>query len=203
ALGALAPALLAAGLALAALLSPGLPGLGTLGQLFTGFARTGLLMFGGGYTAVPLFQQLAVEQHGWIDPAGLAEAIALSQLTPGPILTSAGYIGQTVAGLAGNASALAGMFLPMAIIAVLLLRSLENLAGTWWMAGFLHGVRPAALAAIAAGGLLLLAALPDPARSLPVAAGALYLLLGRGLPTYWLIPLAGGVGLLLAGLTGT
>lgn len=195
-LGAAAwPLLAAASVAMTALLSPQWPGLDTLGQLFTGFARTSLLMFGGGYTAVPLFQHLAVEQHGWISLTGLANAIALSQLTPGPILTSAGFIGQQAAGLAGNALALAGMFLPMALISLLTLRALEALTQSWWMPGFLRGVRPAALAVIAATGLLLLTRMTEPALSLPAFAGALLLLLVARMPTYWLIPLAAVVGL--------
>lgn len=195
-LGTAAGSLLGAGaVALAALLGPQWPGLDTLGHLFTGFAHTSLLMFGGGYTAVPLFQQLAVEQHGWVDLAGLSEAIALSQLTPGPILTSAGFIGQLAAGYAGNGLALAGMFLPMALISVLSLRALEALTRAWWMRGFLTGVRPAALAIIAATGLLLALALPDPWLSLPACGLALFLLLGVRLPTYWLIPLAALAGL--------
>lgn len=191
------PLLAAAAVAMAALLAHHLPGLDTLGQLFTGFAHTSLLMFGGGYTAVPLFQQLAVEQHGWIDLTGLADAIALSQLTPGPILTSAGFIGQRAAGLAGNAAALAGMFLPMALIAVLSSRGLEALTRSGPARGFLRGARPAAVALIATTGLLLLPELPRPAASLPAFTVAIFLLLRAKLATYLLIPLAGLAGLAL------
>lgn len=191
------PLALAGLLAAAALLAHRLPGLDTAGELAAGFAHAGLLMFGGGYTAVPLFRELAVAQHHWIDLAGLTEAIALSQLTPGPILTSAGFIGQKAAGFTGNAAALAGMFLPMAVISILALRSLEGLARSPRAGGFLKGVRPAAVALIAASGLLLLPDLPNPALSLPAFAVALALLLAFRLPTYWLILLAGGAGWLL------
>lgn len=191
------PLALAGLLAAAALLAHRLSGLGTAGELAAGFAHAGLLMFGGGYTAVPLFRELAVAQHHWIDLAGLGEAIALSQLTPGPILTSAGFIGHKVAGFTGNAAALAGMFLPMAVISILALRGLEGLARSPRAGGFLKGVRPAAVALIAASGLLLLPDLPNPALSLPAFAVALALLLAFRLPTYWLILLAGGAGWLL------
>lgn len=194
------PLALAGLLAAAALLAHRLPGLGTPGELAAGFSHAGLLMFGGGYTAVPLFRELAVEQHHWIDLAGLSEAIALSQLTPGPILTSAGFIGQKAAGFTGNAAALAGMFLPMAVISILALRGLEGLARSPRASGFLKGVRPAAVALIAASGLLLLPDLPNPALSLPAFAVALALLLAFRLPTYWLILLAGGAGWLLGRL---
>ncbi len=183
--------------ATAALFAHRLPGLDSLGDLAAGFARVGVLMFGGGYTAVPLFRELAVDQHHWVDLAGLSDAIALSQLTPGPILTSAGFIGQQVAGYAGNGAALAGMFLPMALIAMLALRGLEGLARSPLGAGFLKGVRPAAVALVAVSGLLMLPDLPNPTLSLPAFFLALILLLAVKLPTYWLILLAGLAGMVL------
>ncbi|MBI5331499.1 MAG: chromate efflux transporter [Betaproteobacteria bacterium] len=197
---ALHPALAAAGVALLTLAAAWLPLRDTVAQLFLGFAHVSLFMFGGGYAAVPLFQQLAVEQHGWVSAQTLADAIALSQLTPGPIMTSAGFIGQRAAGLAGNAAALVGMFLPMAVISVLALQSLRGLAAVWWMQGLLQGVRPAALGVIAATGMLLATRMPDPALALPAFGIALFLLVKMRLPTYWLVSVAALAGVGVSGI---
>jgi chromate transporter len=172
-----------------------------LAQLFTGFAQVSLFMFGGGYAAVPLFHELAVQRHGWVDARTLADAIALSQLTPGPIMTSAGFIGQQAAGWAGNLAALAGMFLPMALIAVLLTRAMGGCRQVWWMQGVLAGARPAALGVITATGLLLAARL-DALWAWAACGAALFLLLRWRLPSYWLVPgaaVAGAGWYLLAG----
>lgn len=185
--GGLGSLLAAAGVAGLTLAAAWLPDQSTLGQLFIGFAQVSLFMFGGGYAAVPLFHELAVQRHGWVDGQTLADAIALSQLTPGPIMTSAGFIGQQVAGWAGNLAALAGMFLPMAVIAVLLTRAMGGYSQVWWMQGVLSGARPAALGVIAATGLLLAARL-DAAWAWATGSLALVLLLRWRVPSYWLVP---------------
>lgn len=185
--GGLGALLAAAGLAGLTLAAAWLPAQGPLAQLFTGFAQVSLFMFGGGYAAVPLFHELAVQRHGWVDAQTLADAIALSQLTPGPIMTSAGFIGQQAAGWAGNLAALTGMFLPMAVIAVLLTRAMGGYRQVWWMQGVLAGARPAALGVIAATGLLLAARLEAPWAWI-AGVVALILLLRWRLPSYWLVP---------------
>jgi chromate transporter len=191
----LRPVLTATAITVGTLAAGWLPVRDSMGQLFLGFAHVSLFMFGGGYAAVPLFQQMAVEQHGWITAQTLSDAIALSQLTPGPIMTSSGFIGQQVAGLWGNAAALAGMFLPMAAISVLALKSMRGLAAAWWMQGILLGVRPAAMGVIAASGLLLVTRLHELPLTLPVFAICMGLLMRWRLPTYWLVP-----GVVLTGL---
>ncbi|HNA82236.1 MAG TPA: hypothetical protein PLQ64_07190 [Thiobacillaceae bacterium] len=80
---------------------------------------------------------------------------------------------------------------------MLALRGLEGLARSPLGAGFLKGVRPAAVALVAVSGLLMLPDLPNPALSLPAFFLALILLLAVKLPTYWLILLAGLAGMVL------
>ncbi len=77
--------------------------------LFT-FARVGAVAYGGGYTIVPLLEREAVEQHAWITHQEFADAIALGQVTPGPVIIAATFIGTRAGGILGGILATLGVF---------------------------------------------------------------------------------------------
>ncbi|WP_026167639.1 chromate efflux transporter [Desulfovibrio oxyclinae] len=90
-----------------------LPELGGLAALM---ARIDLFAFGGGYVSVPLMLHEVVEVRGWLTEAGFMDGIALGQLTPGPIVMTATFVGYKVAGLVGAAVATVAVFTPSFII---------------------------------------------------------------------------------------
>lgn len=95
--------------------------LGTLflpALIFREFALIGLTLFGGGYVVVPFLNATLVESLHWINQSDLLTGISLGQLTPGPILISAAFFGQKIAGLSGAVAATAGMFLPSALVMI-------------------------------------------------------------------------------------
>lgn len=91
----------------------------TRAQIWATFSGMSLTLFGGGYVFVPLIQKVVVEARQWIGVDEFALAIAAGQATPGPIMTSATFIGYRVAGLAGATAATIGIFVPPAMLIVL------------------------------------------------------------------------------------
>ena len=78
--------------------------------LFFTFARVGAVAYGGGFTIVPLLEREAVEQHAWITHQEFADAIALGQVTPGPVIIAATFIGTRAGGILGGIFATLGVF---------------------------------------------------------------------------------------------
>ncbi len=90
-----------------------------LAALFFGFALVGLFGFGGGFGMIPLMKTLALSHH-WLSIAAFDEAIAMGQVTPGPVAISATFIGERAAGVPGALVATVAVFLPSLVIVVLL-----------------------------------------------------------------------------------
>ena len=83
-----------------------------LSTLFLSMFKVGAVAFGNGMTIMPLLQQEAVMSHHWLSMQEFADGIAFGQITPGPFLITATFIGYKVAGLAGSLLATVGMFYP-------------------------------------------------------------------------------------------
>ena len=84
-------------------------------ELFVSFFRIGAFGFGGGFALIPLMQQTVLGQH-WLTPAQFLSAIAIGQMTPGPVAISATFVGFHVAGIAGAVAATLGIFLPSVLL---------------------------------------------------------------------------------------
>lgn len=95
------------------------------GSLFLSFMKVGALAFGGGFTSIPLMQQVAVTQHHWVDLMQFRDGIAMGQITPGPVLITAAFIGYTAQGLLGATAAILGIFFP-SWLAVLILGAFHS-----------------------------------------------------------------------------
>lgn len=128
---------------------------GVLMQLSGTFSRMSLLMFGGGYAFVPMFQQTVVDGYGWVTRQEFADALALGQVTPGPVMISATFIGYKVAGISGAAAATAGMFLPSAALMVLCTRLLEVAKASANTRAAVRGVRAATAGMVVAAAVLI------------------------------------------------
>jgi len=118
----------------------------SLPTLFLFFFKTGALVFGSGYVLLAFLRADLVDRLHWLTEAQLLDAIAIGQVTPGPVFTTATFIGYVVAGGWGAALATLGIFLPgfllVAVTRPLIVRVRRSpLAGA-----FLDGVNVAALA---------------------------------------------------------
>jgi len=120
------------------------------GPLLALFLKTGTLIFGGGLVIIPLLEYEVVERLQWLTRSEFINGIAIGQLSPGPVVLTAAFIGFKVAGLRGALVASISIFTPSFLFimagAPILLRIRQNL----WVQAFLKAVRPAVLGAIAA-----------------------------------------------------
>jgi chromate transporter len=166
-------------------------------KLLTVFGGMSILLFGGGYVFIPLIQQIVVDGYGWVTRQEFVDAIALGQVTPGPILISAAFIGYKVAGLAGAAVATIGIFTPPALVMLLATRFLDRIKRSGGIRAALRGIRPAVIGMIAAAGMTVGRTAPLTWVSVLIFGASLAALLRYKVETAWIIPAAGAAGLLL------
>jgi chromate transporter len=129
---------------------------GVLGQLFWFFTKAGLVVFGSGLAIVPFLYGGVVERFGWLSERQFLDAVAVSMLTPGPVVITVAFIGYLVAGAMGGLAAAAGVFLPAYLVVVLAAPHFHRLAGSARARAFVDGVTAAATGALA-GAVLVLA----------------------------------------------
>jgi chromate transporter len=119
-------------------------------QLFLIFLKVGAVLYGSGYVLFAFLEGELVRQRGWLTQAQLLDAIAIGQLTPGPVLSSATFVGFQVAGWQGAVLATVAIFLPSLIFVLGLQRLLPRLRESVWLSAFLDAVNASALALMAA-----------------------------------------------------
>ncbi len=108
--GAASAALLAGGVGAGAAATASVPF--TLGGLFWALVKIGSVLFGSGYVLLAFLRAELVQGRGWLTEAQLLDAVTVGQVTPGPVFTTATYVGYVLGGPAGAAVATAGIFLP-------------------------------------------------------------------------------------------
>jgi len=118
----------------------------TLWGLGLVFLKVGAVLYGSGYVLVAFLNGELVEKHGWLTSEELIDAIAIGQFTPGPLLSTASFIGYLELGPAGAAVATCGMFLPSFVFVWLLGAVLHRLRRSVWMGAFLDAVNICAVA---------------------------------------------------------
>jgi chromate transporter len=164
---------------------------------FLVFARIGSVLFGSGYVLIAFLRADVVERLGWITEQQLLDAIAVGQVTPGPLFTTATFVGYLVGGVAGAAVATAGIFLPAFVFVALSGPLVPRLRRSRVAGAVLDGVNVASLALMAAVTLQLsVTTLRAP---VPLALAGLSLVLlsrYRASPT-WLVAGGAAVGWIL------
>jgi chromate transporter len=170
----------------------------SLWSLFLIFARIGALLFGSGYVLLAFLRAEVVERLGWLTEQQLLDAIAVGQVTPGPLFTTATFIGYLLGGAGGAAVATVGIFLPAFVFVALSGPLVPRLRRSRVAGLVLDGVNVASLAMMAAVTVELSSAtLRAP---LPVALASLSLLaLTRySINPSWLVAGGAAVGWILA-----
>ncbi len=175
-------------------------GAGTVGAgaIFWVFARIGSVLFGSGYVLLAFVRAELVERRGWLTHQQMLDAVAVGQFTPGPVFTTATFIGYLLDGLRGAAAATAGIFAPAFIFVALTAPLLPRLRRSRTLARAVDGVNAASLALMAAVWI-------DLARSacagwLPatIAVVSLAILARWTISSAWLIAAAAAIGLAVA-----
>lgn len=121
----------------------------TLPSLFWVFLKIGSVLFGSGYVLLAFLRADLVERLGWLTEAQLLDAIAAGQVTPGPVFTTATFIGYLLAGPWGAGVATVGIFLPAFVFVALSGPLVPRLRASPAAAAFLDGVNTASLALMA------------------------------------------------------
>ena len=123
-------------------------------RLFYEFFKTGLFAVGGGMATLPFLYSMS-DTTGWFTHARLADMIAVSESTPGPIgVNMATYVGFTTAGIPGAVTATLGLVAPSIIIILIIAKVLAAFRQNKYVDAAFYGLRPCSVGLIAAAGLL-------------------------------------------------
>jgi chromate transporter len=118
-------------------------------RLFLFFFKVGSILFGSGYVLLEFIRSDLVERWGWLDESQLLDAIAVGQVTPGPVSTTATFIGYILGGLPGAAIATVGIFLPAFVFVALSGPIVPRIRRSPAAGAFLDGVNAASLSLMA------------------------------------------------------
>lgn len=122
-------------------------------QLFWEFLKIGLFSVGGGMATLPFLYDLS-DSTGWFTYAQLADMLAVSESTPGPVgINMATYVGYTVGGFGGAVLATLGTILPGTVIVLIIASMLDKFRGNKYVDAAFYGLRPASTGLIAAAGV--------------------------------------------------
>ncbi|MGL5943509.1 MAG: chromate transporter [Waterburya sp.] len=117
--------------------------------IFLFFLKVGSVLYGSGYVLLAFLQRDLVERSQWLTSQQLLDAVAIGQLTPGPVFTTATFIGYLLAGNLGAIAATIGIFLPAFAFVWLVNPWVDKLRQSIWLSGFLDGVNAASLGLMA------------------------------------------------------
>ncbi|MDX2216150.1 MAG: chromate transporter [Oculatellaceae cyanobacterium bins.114] len=118
-------------------------------RVFLFFLKIGAVLYGSGYVLLAFLQRELVERTQWLTSQQLLDAIAVGQLTPGPVFTTATFVGYLLAGNAGAIAGTIGIFLPAFVLVAIINPWVPKLRQSTWASGFLDGVNAASLGLMA------------------------------------------------------
>jgi chromate transporter len=163
-------------------------------KLLITFAGMSVLLFGGGFVFIPMIQEIVVESYGWVTNKEFIDGIALGQITPGPILISATFIGYKIAGILGATAATIGIFPPPAMLMLFCTHFLDKLQKSYILNAALTGIRCGVIGMIAAAAIVIMQSAEQNWVSAAIFAVALLALLKFKIEVAWIIPVAGIIG---------
>ncbi len=162
----------------------------SLPLLFLTFLKIGAVLYGSGYVLLAFLRADLVVRYGWLSDTQLMDAVAIGQVTPGPLFTTATFIGYQLGGVSGALLATLGIFLPAFIFVAISNPFIPRLRASPGFSALLDGVNAAALGSMAAVTWQIgHSSLVDPLTVL-IALASLFLLLRYKVNSTWLI--AGG-----------
>ena len=169
------------------------------------FASMSLILFGGGYVFIPIIGSVVVLQLGWVSQQEFTDGIAMGQVTPGPILISAAFIGYKLHGFWGALLSTIAIFAPPATLMVTASHALGYIQNSKLMRAAMRGIHCGVIGMIAVAALVLLQA-GFPAWPFGFSAvwpsafillASLYALIRHNLDVLWIILAAGALGYFL------
>jgi chromate transporter len=183
----------------AATATASIPAFGLL-PLFLFFAKVGAVLFGSGYVLIAFLRADLVERWHWLTEAQLLDAIAVGQITPGPLFTTATFIGYILGGGPGALVATVGIFLPAFIFVALSAPLVSRLRGSRAASAFLDGVNAASIALMGVVTWQLGSATLVDATTIALAVVSAIVLLRYPVNSAWLVLAGAAIGLLTHGV---
>jgi chromate transporter len=169
----------------------------SLSSLFLVFLKIGSVLFGSGYVLLAFLRSDLVVRRGWLTEGQLLDAVAVGQITPGPVFTTATFVGYVLGGVGGAVVATVGIFLPAFVFVALSGPLVPRIRRSPVAGAFLDGVNVASIALMAlVTAQLARAAIVDAWTAAIAVVAALLLLRLRASPA-WLVPVAALLGLVL------
>ncbi|HEX5200591.1 MAG TPA: chromate transporter, partial [Actinoplanes sp.] len=162
--------------------------------------KVGALSYGGGFVIIPLMQADAVDHYRWMTAAQFLNAVALGQVTPGPVVHTVAVVGYAAAGLAGGLLAAVVAFGPSFALILLGAHRFDRLRADRRVRAFLDGAGPAAIGAILGSAVPLVLALEHPWQYFVLAGAAVLALVLRRGPVLTLLA-AALAGIVIVALT--
>lgn len=167
----------------------------TAGTLFWVFLKAGSLLFGSGYVLLAFLQADLVHRFHWLTENQLLDAITVGQITPGPVFTTATFVGYVLMGTKGALIATLGIFLPAFIFVGVSAPFIPKLRSSQSMSAFLDGVNAASLSLMAVVTCHLGKLMYGEWLSSLILIGSLVALFKFRIPSPWLILAGGALGL--------
>lgn len=171
-----------------------------LRTVFLTFSGMSLTLFGGGYVIIPAMQQVIVDGFHWLTTTEFADAIAMGQITPGPIFISATFIGFRIAGFAGALVATIAVFFPPGLLMIALSGFMKNIRNSTIITAVFKGMRPAIIGMIFSAVWTLGKEAPLTWPTPLIFLAVLVLLIRFKVQAVYLIPLSGLAGIVLYNL---
>jgi len=173
----------------------------SLASLFLVFLKVGAVVFGSGYVLLAFLRADLVVHRGWLTDSQLVDAVAVGQLTPGPVFTTATFIGYLLGGVRGSVVATVGIFLPAFLLVAASGSLVARIRRSTIAGAFLDGVNVGSLALMAEVTWQLGRASLTDAGTMVLAVGSLIALLRFRLNSGWLILIGAVIGLMTRTLT--
>jgi chromate transporter len=164
----------------------------SLAALVRVFVPIGVTTFGGGLAMIPAIEHMVVIEQGWLDPKAFADAIALGQITPGPVAICATFIGYRVAGFLGALVATLAMFAPSISLALAAGRSVDRFRASPLVDGALRTLAPVVIGMLAAATFSLGRAAVRVPVDVALSVGTFLVLVFRPMSPLWSL-VGGGV----------
>jgi len=167
----------------------------TLFKLSWVFLKIGTFTFGGGIVIIPMIENEVVNNYEWLTKAEFIDAVTLGQITPGPVIISATFIGYKVCGIVGAIIATASVILPSFIMICLATEAIKKFRENKILANFLRGARVAVIGMVFDAGVSIGRSSLVDLKTVFIAAASIICLFKYKINPIWVLLGAGVVGI--------